>query len=104
MISFGVVTAIVGRAAFFPFPGVDNPAVCVGVENNCTIAEIPTFPPDVFGELTTPGEEWPNCKWPNGSDPLYLYEHQNHGRFVSLSFLFRKDFYVDKEFGSSRQF
>ena len=37
LILFGVVTAIVGRAAFFPFPNVDNPAVCVGVPNNCTI-------------------------------------------------------------------
>merc|ERR1712150_278464 len=84
LISFGVVTAIVGRAAFFPFPGVDSPAVCVGVENNCTITEIPTFPPDVFGDLTTPGEEYPDCKWPNGSNPFDVYERQNHGRFKNF--------------------
>ena len=84
-----MVTAIVGRAAFFPFPGVDNPAVCVGVPNNCTITSIPTgLPPG----LETVGDDLPTCKWPNGSDP---FEHQNHGRFVSLRVSFNNFFMWD---------
>ena len=73
LISFGVVTAIVGRAAFFPFPGVDNPAVCVGVPNNCTIKL-----DEVWGGQPILSDDLPICEVI--SSPL---EHQNHGKFVS---------------------
>ena len=81
LISLGVVTAIVGRAAFFPFPGVDNPAVCVGVPNNCTIKL-----DQVWGGQPILSDDLPKCKLIEEIKFSNPYEHQNHGKFVSSSF------------------
>ena len=80
LISLGVVTAIVGRAAFFPFPGVDNPAVCVGVKNNCTI-ELDK----VWGGQAILTDDLPKCKLIEETKFSNPYEHQNHGKFVSFT-------------------
>lgn len=92
LISFGVVTAIVGRAAFFPFPGVDNPAVCVGVPNNCTIHLEKMHLDNVWGhndglKIYSDDPKLPECKTFE-EQMLYSnpYEHQNHGKFVSSTF------------------
>ena len=77
-----MVTAIVGRAAFLPFPGVENPAVGFGVKNTCTITELPTISPTALGDTTI--SPFPDCKWRNESDPLSLYDDQNQRRFVNL--------------------
>ena len=81
LILFGVVTAIVGRAAFFPFPGVDNPAVCVGVPNNCTI-ELDK----VWGGQPILSDNLPQCIPIEETKFSNPYEHQNHGKFVSVRF------------------
>jgi len=79
LISLGVVTAIVGRAAFFPFPGVDNPAVCVGVKNNCTI-ELDK----VWGGQAILTDDLPKCKLKEETKFSNPYEHQNHGKFKNF--------------------
>ena len=86
LIIFGVVTAIVGRAAFFPFPGVDNPAVCVDVPDNCTI---PLNPPEFWTNLPrgTDSPDYPQCFYSEESFES-LRSHSSNGRFVGLdSFL-----------------
>ena len=88
LIIFGVVTAIVGRAAFFPFPGVDNPAVCVGVEDKCIIQK-DTWITNYWSSdpsltnLTMVVDELPECSLP---DQLVtdIRMRNKHGRFVSL--------------------
>ena len=86
LIIFGVITAIVGRAAFLPFPGVENPAICYGVPNNCTI-DLNVIDPSTdcqqsFSHIQRLFEDDPPmCHWDGNNSPL---AHNKNGRFVCI--------------------
>lgn len=84
LIIFGVITAIVGRAAFLPFPGVDNPAVCYNVPDVCTITDNndPSQCDQAFSYIARGfGEADPECVLPNNTNSLM---HNKNGRFVRI--------------------
>ena len=84
------MTAIVGRAAFFPFPGVDNPAVCVGEEDKCVIQKDNQWITNYWSSdpsltnLTIVVDELPECSFPDQMVTDIRMRNKN-GRFVSLN-------------------